>query len=89
MLNEIKEELKNRIQFYLSAVNSQNFSGKYDGLVQIVVDFNIRLRKNAILDVLNDLVVNNHLDEWQEEIAGEIIARISGQCTPGKVIELK
>lgn len=88
-MNEIKEELKNRIQFYLFAVNSHNFSGKYDGLVQIVVDFNSRLPKNAILDVLNDLVVNNHLDEWQEEIAGEIIARISGQCTPEKVIELK
>lgn len=88
-MNQVKNEFKESVCIYMSAVNSQNFSGKYDGLVQIVVDFNIRLPKNAILDILNDLVVNNHLDEWQEEIAGEIIARISGQCTPGKVIELK
>jgi hypothetical protein len=87
MTEEQYEIIKNEFAAYLATVDSNNFSKKYDGFMDIVLKHKSVLGSRESAGLIICRFTNEiPLNEWQEEIIFEISNIIGQHCPPGKQI---
>jgi hypothetical protein len=82
----VREKFKDSVIEYLSDINSRNFENRYEGLIDIVLNYKEQgISKQDAIDVICELG-DTDLNSGQDEILLEISCRIEGFCTKGKEI---
>lgn len=85
---QILEELEQEIMTYIGIIHRENFSKKYDGLVDILLSFRHRgVKKEEVESVLTAICDKDGLDEYQEEVIIEVANRLIGYCRPSARID--
>ena len=86
-MEALNSEFKLEVADYISKVNQDNFENMYDGLVYIIYEFkNKGLSKNHVGDSILE-IHNTNPDKYQQEILGEMLNRLYGNCPPFYLIE--
>ena len=91
--NHIRSEgFASEVEEYCSTIDWSNFSQKYDGLIQIVRNYNdMGLSRSKIVELLN-VSCGLYADadnEPAEEVVSQILNQITGYCPPYRDINLK
>jgi hypothetical protein len=89
MKNELISTFNIAVAEYLTSIKEDNFNEKYAGLQSLVGKYNdIGMPRKEILELLGNFY-SRAVDDWTEEVVGEIINCIEGFTSPNNVIALK
>jgi len=68
-----KEKLRKQILDFSKSINRDNFSKKYNPLIELIMPYkSVINEKKDIADLLSDIIKEEELDENQEEVLGEV-----------------
>ena len=85
----MRQQFYESVCAYLEQVTEKNFHTMYEGLVDVVQEYNDYLCKEELLTTIGEIFSDDKLDDWQVEVLGEINARIIGECAPVNRLNLK
>jgi hypothetical protein len=86
-MKTLKQKFNDSVIEYLSDINSQNFENRYQGLIDIVLNYQKQgISKQDASETILELG-RTDLNSGQDEILLEISCRIDGFCTSGKEIK--
>lgn len=86
----IEDEFIEKLKSYLSTITLQNFSNKYDGMMDIVLEYNQKgIGRAKILDLLNRRIGTEELNDAQDEIFNDTYCRITRYASPRGSVDLK
>ncbi|MES2485363.1 MAG: hypothetical protein V4581_05350 [Bacteroidota bacterium] len=88
----MQDALWKAIRDYLSGITRENFSGKYDDLANILIEYNeMGMGRDAIMALWSEYArwMADSWDVYQDEVFVEISNRLEGYCPPHYILYLK
>lgn len=88
MLSDLeKEKLRKQILEFCQSIDKSNFYTKYNLLIEEILPYRgVITEKKDIADLLSDIILNEELDMYQEEVLLEVANRFGDWCSPKKMI---
>lgn len=86
-MDRLQTKLKDELIQYLDKVVKNNFTDKYDGIIDIVLKYrDLGMTKDEVLIVIND-VGQIEMDDYKEDVFLELSNRLYGYCPPSRDID--
>lgn len=86
-MDRLQTKLKDELIQYLDKVVKNNFTDKYDGIIDIVLKYrDLGMTKDEVLIVIND-IGQIEMDDYKEDVFLELSNRLYGYCPPSRDID--
>lgn len=77
------EQLIEALKAHYETITPENFSTVLDGAKEIVVDYNQRgVPKHTVQSVLNYILINEGLNDYEEAMLAEVLKCVDGYAEP-------
>lgn len=77
----------------LTSVNKDNFNSKHEGMINLIIDYNIKgLKREKIIQSLNktiQLMYSDNYDDFHDEVLTLAYDRITGFVHPHQAVNLE